>query len=253
MTAPASLHASSSTRRLLVRMNSTLFHCLGAAVLLEQAACARAGGDAPMRACDERHERARRLRGYVAGMWPEFEWDAACRAVSTGFGAYSIGMDGDGSGQAAVFYAALSRIAEEPALRDLLTAMASAATPRRECRAAGRVLHALRRVEAICSAVRHMREGCLRRAFDVLQQHWVDAPPFPAQDYADFLSRAYALLAPHADLDWGRRMIYRSAMNRGLARSTTTRSRAPRSVIGTGRASPAAGPAHALPRACVVR
>jgi hypothetical protein len=104
--------------------------------------------------------------------------------------------------------------------------------------------------------VEHARNRVVRRAFDLLQQHWTDAPPFPALDYDAFLLRAYALLAPHLQLDWTRRLLYR-----GWLRSRASYAMKPTSGALPARSADidarmhdiAARPACALPRTSVMR
>lgn len=246
--------AQSHTRRLLVRMNSTLFHCLGAAVLLERAA---ADGGKPKR------ERARWLQAYAATVWPEYGWEAAAAAVAAILPAHAVSA-GRGSvaaiaasEQVAMFYDALSCIAEDPALSSVLADMAAMEHEQRamaDSAAAGGAMGALRGAHAVHAYVREARNRVLRCAFHVLQQHWTDTPPFAAVDYDTFLSRAYVLLAPHLKLDWTRRLLYRGwlpAVGGRLLRASRAALAASNSSTTT--VARASAPACGLPRATVVR
>ncbi|MGE5524444.1 MAG: hypothetical protein ACM3SS_12075 [Rhodospirillaceae bacterium] len=246
--------AQSHTRRLLVRMNSTLFHCLGAAVLLEHAA-----GDHS----EPRRERARWLQAYAATVWPEYRWEAASAAVAAILPAHAVSA-GRGSvaaiaarDQVAMFYDALSRIAEDPALSSALADMAAMEHEKHmmvDHAATGGAMGALRGAHAVHAYIREARNRVLRCAFHVLQQHWGDTPPFAAVDYDTFLSRAYVLLAPHLKLDWTRRLLYRgwlpSAAGRLLRASCAALATSGAATMAVARTS---APACGLPRATVVR
>lgn len=221
--------AESRVRRLLVRMNTTLFYCLGAAVLLESAAAAQAArapaGDVDTTWLGEKEERARWLRNYVASVWPEFSWAGACAAIGAGQGMQDAQMQDavaravTGSHHMALFYRALSRIAEDPTLRSVLENIATVEQTRRDgmTSAAGRgPLTTLRRARFVRRYVEHTRNRVVYRAFDVLQQHWLDTPPFPAIGYDLFLARARVLLTPHLGLGWTQRLLYSGWLKSGV-------------------------------------
>jgi hypothetical protein len=228
--------AESRTRRLLVRMNMTLFYCVGAAVLLESGAARQAARPAAGRVDTprprEEREHAQWLLEYAASVWPEFAWEPACAAIVGQLEHNVVYLAGDAAARAtvssrhmAMFYRALSRIAEDVTLRRVLEEIASA----KERRCAGMAgagartpFGAWRTARLTRACVRDARNRVVRRAFDVLQHHWVDAPPFPALDYDCFLSRAHALLAPHMPLTWTERVLCRGWLSSASRRSSGT-------------------------------
>jgi hypothetical protein len=260
--------AHKPARRLLVRMNATLFHCLGAAVLLEHAAAAGAARMPGVQSNgihgQERQDRAQWLRDYAASIWPEFAWDAACASIgavpaSHGTQPFAHANAVVESDHMALFYRALSAIAEDAELCRVLRQIASIEENRRDgmtTNARPGVVGAFRSAQSTRAYVEHARNRVVRRAFGLLQQHWIDTPPFPASDYDVFLVRSYALLAPHLRLDWTRRLLYRGWL-------TSRASRAPRSTAVTCHAQNAdtgmrmheftVRPACALPHASLVR
>lgn len=257
----------SHTRRLLVRMNSTLFHCLGAAVLLEYAAAAQAARMPVVQSngiqVPQQQGRAQWLRDYAASIWPEFGWEAACAEMRAGHaphcaeGRNAHATAAAASDHTAKFYRALGSIAEDPELCRVLKDIASV---EESCRAGmdnsarPGALAALRNMQSTRAYVEHTRNRVVRRAFDLLQQHWTDTPPFPAMEYDAFLSRAYALLAPHLRLDWTRRVLYRGWLTPHAPRAARqTAGAAQVRSTGIGMHGLARGPACALPRASVVR
>ena len=256
--------ARKPARRLLVRMNSTLFHCIGAAVLLEQtgAVCAGRipGGQSNDMWTAERQKLSQWLRAYAGSVWPEFGWDAACAAMAAvSRQPAASANDVVASDHRALFYRALGAIAEDGELCRVLRQIASIEESRRD--ALGTDVRpgsvgALRGFHSTRGYVEHARNRVVRAAFDLLQQHWSDAAPFPASDYDAFLLRAYAVLASHMQLDWTRRLLYRGWLTL-RAPSSTRRAPAPLHVrtrdIGGRMQELAARPACALPSASVVR
>jgi hypothetical protein len=127
--------------RAIIRFNGLLFHSLAAASFLESAVpldTTRLGQVFAARPDAgrwleqvwwlRRAARGRRLRDYLEATWPEFEWSAAyeeyCesrrprleRIVGAALGALGQCVT---AAQAAVFYRALARSADDPALRVL--------------------------------------------------------------------------------------------------------------------------------------
>jgi hypothetical protein len=256
--------AQKPARRLLVRMNVTLFHCLGAAVLLEHAAAVASahtpGGQSDRIHSEERQNLAQWLRAYTASIWPEFGWDAACASMCAVPPQPTAGSNAAvASDHRVVFYRAVSAIAEDAQLCRVLKQVASI----EESRLGGVATFArpgsagaLCNFQSTRAYVAHARNRVVRRAFDLLQQHWTDAPPFPVLDYDAFLLRAYALLAPHLQLDWTRRLLYR-----GWLTSRASYAKRPTSGVlpvrgadlGARMHENTTRPACALPRASVVR
>lgn len=249
-------------RRLLVRLNMTMFYCLGAAVLLESAAAARAarnGTKVDLAWLQDKQERARLLREHAASVWPEFGWETACAAMMTMPGmlhaqAGDLVATSVASHELAMFYRALAHIAEDAALRRDLESFAAA----EDSRCAGMAdaatrgaLAAVRRARFIRGHVDHARNR-VRCAFDVLQQQWSDALPFPAIDYECFLARARALLVPHLQLDWSRRVLYRGWLTQGrpLAKAAPE---AAGQTLGARTTNAARSAGYGLPRAAVLR
>ena len=130
--------------RAIVRFNGLLFYGLAAASFLETAAplqAARLGRVFAMRPevalwldqswCPRSTELGRRLRDFIAATWPEFDWGAAYEEFheryrrgpalasrEPGAALEALGLC-VASTQAAVFYRALARGADEPAVREL--------------------------------------------------------------------------------------------------------------------------------------
>lgn len=256
--------AQKPARRLLVRMNATLFHCLGAAVLLEHAAAVAFAHMPDDQSTgihsEERQNLAQWLRTYTASIWPEFGWDAACESMcAVPQQPIASSNAAVASDHRAVFYRAVSAIAEDAQLCRVLRQVASIEESRLDgvaMSARPGSAGALRNFQSTRAYVERARNRVVRRAFDLLQQHWTDAPPFPALDYDAFLLRAYALLAPHLQLDWTRRLLYR-----GWLTSRASYAKKPTSGVLPARSADidarmhdvAARPACALPRTSVVR
>lgn len=225
MDANAAISGRSSKQRLrlLVRMNATLFHCIGAAVLLESARVAAVQRDAVASGArsgvEEARERALWLREYARSVWPEYAWDAACAAMRLHVtpripGQYVPGLPLLGR-EAAGFYRAMARVVEDGELRSQLAALAATAmngsatrdgdgrddrgTPIR------RMLTARMRLASL--------PGLLHCFFERLRQHWCETPPFPISGYADTVARARAVLVPHLGLGWHERVIVAACLH----------------------------------------
>lgn len=255
--------AENRTRRLLIRMNTTLFHCIGAVVLLESAAAATraAEGDEPVQIRGD-VARIDALRDYVKGLWPEFDWDAACGSALARCASVRCGWAGSAAtcmveAYVPALYAALLHVVEDPALRRV---MAPVAAMRTRCNQA-MARPASPAAAAWCtitSAAPHAQSAsarALRGIFDMLQHHWLDTPPFPVLGYGTALARAWTLLAGRLELTWSDslllRMWLRSAMQEG---ATPARAGAPvgsTDVHATGNVARRA--AYALPPVVVLR
>lgn len=272
--------AAGGTKRLMVRMNGTLFHCLGAALLLEAAVVARHEGTNAGRSVrekgmhedgrlSERRTRVQWLRDYVSGVWPEFDWDAACKAMETAPSAHvqvatalhpaAAVARALNTEHAAMFYGALGRWADDSSLRAQLEAMSAAESSYARASKAGapgrlaRPLQGLRRLQAARAHLQILRDCVVRRAYEVLQQHWTGAPVFPTLSYDEFLARAYALTAPHLRLDWAQRMLLRAWT--GRARSGELAGNADSGMALRTSPAPQHGsvPTYALPQAVALR
>lgn len=227
--------------RAIVRFNGLLFYGLAAASFLETAAPLHAARLARVFAtrpevglwleqswCPRGTELGRRLRDFIAATWPEFDWNAAyeefheryrrgpvlaSREAGAALEALALCV---ASTQAAVFYRALARGADEPALRELARQAAqvhassfdySSALFER-CARYERVglLTAWRALHASCRAA---RDFDVRTAFDPLARHWRGAPTVPELAYGDFRLRMAALIERHAALGRTERLLFR--------------------------------------------
>lgn len=218
--------AESRTRRLLIRMNTTLFHCIGAVVLLESAAAATRASEGAEPA-ELRGDAAviDDLRDYARSVWPEFDWDAACGSAIAG-GSVRSGWVGS-AGRCAVdayvpvLYAALLRVVEDPALRRVVAPVAAMRTRCHEAmaRPVSRAAAAWCAMTTVGPRAQAARVRALRSVFDMLQHHWLDTPPFPVLDYGTAIDRAWSLLASRLELAWSDRLLLRmwlrSAMHEG--------------------------------------
>ncbi len=265
-TTSAARPADMQTRRLLVRMNATLFHCLGAAVLLESARVAAAerdtAGDPKADLLNEKRERAMWLREYAASIWPEFAWGAACADMRQPVPVRDSMASPSASSAlcaepVAVFYRAMSSIADDPALRSRLGAIAAIEECRRGCVESQPLCGAavsLRGLRAAWAYATHRHAPVLRRAFGLLQQHWADVPPFSPTTYEEFLARAYVLFAPHLGLRWEQRLMVNLWLRPARRTRRTTGPTGRRVTDGALRVPPAVlSPACALPPVTMLR
>ncbi|HEY7657652.1 MAG TPA: hypothetical protein VH881_12350 [Burkholderiales bacterium] len=223
--------------RAIIRFNGLLFHSLAAASFLESAVpldTTRLGQVFAARPDAgrwleqvwwlRRAARGRRLRDYLEATWPEFEWSAAyeeyCesrrprleRIVGAALGALGQCVT---AAQAAVFYRALARSADDPALRVLAH---EAARDHGECFDYFRALFERGEGEervglvagwrAVRAACRAARDTGVRAAFEPLARHWKGAPTVPALDYGEFRTRMAALIQRHAGLGRIERLLF---------------------------------------------
>lgn len=231
--------------RAIVRFNGLLFYGLGAASFLETAVPLHANrlGQAFAARPDvgvwleqgwwpRRAELGRRLRGFVEATWPEFDWNAAYEEfheryrlgpalVAPGATLAALGLCVT-STQAAVFYRALARSADEPVLRTLARQAADlhgvsffdyARALFERCERYERVgmVTAWRTVHAIC---RSARDFDARMAFEPLGRHWSGAPTIPELDYGAFRARMASLIERHATLGRAERLLFRPWLER---------------------------------------
>lgn len=213
--------------RLMVRMNPTLFYCLGAACLLE---AVRSAGETPSRAAEPdgpaaaQAQWAHWLRHYVEATWPEFDWIAASAEAVTAVEAPPAGSPHGAAGaalrqavtalQTSCFYRGLSRWADDPALRARLACIGDAED--RRARACASEVLARRRMDRLdilrggrCAFVhvRQSRDVTVRVAFELLARHWVGAAPFSPMSYSAFVVRVRRLMAGHVHLTWAQRLV----------------------------------------------
>jgi len=226
--------------RAIVRFNGPLFYSLGAAYLLEMAAPLHVSRLAQVFAArshvalwlerswqTRRTETGLRLRGFLEATWPEFDWGAAGQEFHE---SYRPAPAGQGAGaalealgqcvaavQAAVFYRALARGADEPALRALAREAAQvhgesfdyfrdlfegcARYERVGLLASWRALHA---------ACRSARDCDVRAAFAPLGRHWKGAPTVPELGYGEFRTRMAQMIERHAGLGRAERLLFRT-------------------------------------------
>ena len=223
--------------RAIIRFNGLLFHSLAAASFLEAAVPADATrlGDVVAARPEVEHwleqvwwprraMRGRRLRDYLEATWPEFDWSAAyqeylecCRPRKERGMGVALGALGQcvAAAQAAVFYRALARSADDPALRVLAR---EATHDHSECFDYFRAVFERRVKEermglitgwrAVHAACRAARDSSVRAAFEPLGRHWRGAPTVPALDYGEFRARMAALIRRHAGLGRIERLLF---------------------------------------------
>jgi hypothetical protein len=232
--------------RAIVRFNGLLFYSLAAASFLETAVPPHANRLGQVFAArpevglwleqawwPRRAELGRRLREFIEATWPEFGWSAAyqefyeCyrrgpapanRGASAALEAMDLCVT---STQAAVFYRALARGAEEPVLRALARQAAqvhaggfdytSALFERCERYERVGLVTAWRAVHAVCRAA---RDFDVRTAFEPLGRHWRGAPTVPELSYGEFRARMAALIERHAALGRTERLLVRPGLER---------------------------------------
>jgi len=232
--------------RAIVRFNGLLFYSLAASSFLETAVPLHANRLGQVFAArpdvglwlerawwPRRAELGRRLRDFVEATWPEFGWSAAYQEF---YERYRSGPApaGPGAGpvlealglcvtstQAAVFYRALARSADEPALRALARQAADvhgagfdyARALFERCERYERMglITAWRTVHAFCRSARDLD---VRMAFEPLGRHWSGAPTVPELDYGAFRARMASLIERHAALGRTERLLFRPWLER---------------------------------------
>lgn len=236
--------------RALVRFNGTMFHALAAASFLETAVPLHVGRFAHAFGADpdlrlwleqiwwpRRAELGRQLRVYVEATWPEFDWSAAYREFQNGYRPCT-GLEGSRArvareilglcameAQAAMFYRALARSADEPQLRALAAQAAcehaefferfrSCFERRKRTERIG-FMAAVRAVNAVC---RSARDHDVAAAFRALGQHWSEDMIVPVMPYPEFRQRMLQLLLRHAALGQLERFLFRAWLERARAR-----------------------------------
>lgn len=239
--APQRGQSEQARARAIIRFNGLMFHCLSAASFLESAAPLHVESLSSALAAQtearlwleqiwlpNRLDLGRRLREYVEATWPEFDWSAGyaefhrpcevrARVVSGRAGAaLEVLACCVAETQAAVFYRALARAADEPTLRGLMREAASAHAgffdyfrelferrKRRErvgCAATWRMLR---------GACRAAREFHVRAAFDALAHNWSGQRTVPDLAYGEFVQRLAYLVGRHAALGRVERFLFR--------------------------------------------
>jgi hypothetical protein len=230
------------TELLLVRANAPLFFSVAAASLLEASASLQAerlarlfGGNPAFCGWLERVwipsrlERAGRLRAWLEGTWPEFDWTAAFEQYRS-----AIEMSGPpvpyspdathaalagciASAQAALYYRTLARWGDDRRLRELAGEMAQ-----EEARLCGRFraeFERARRTKAIgfadvwrtaTACVRTGRDMDVRLAFETLLAQWPGHAPFPRLDYSEFVERMRAVILRAARPNLVERLMFRA-------------------------------------------
>jgi hypothetical protein len=229
-------------QRALVRFNGVAFYGLAAASLIEAAAplhaerlaLALGGRDELVRWAHEvwgvrRGEIARSLRDYVVALWPEFDWEEAwrefepayrlrygCQRAARGPAAELLGRCA-GEAQAAVFYRAFSRAADDAELRGL-----AAEAAREHAAYFGEFRRAFERcsrrerpgpagtVGILLEAARIARDREVALAFESLERCWNGPKSFVALEYREFLRRAGTLVRHHAALGPIERFLFRA-------------------------------------------
>ena len=232
---PNTTHAREATEsnraRTLVRFNALLFHALAVASFIETSprgsdsghGVAVAGADTTGWLSGvwqpRREARARELRGYIEAVWPEFDWINAYEEFSRTREERPVWPDARTNptcsalqrcvlaSQAAAFYRAIAKCADDPALRELLRAAATDHARGFEFFRSCYALSASRRRVGLVAACRTVLEASrLARDFDVadaflpLSAHWYGMPTILPLGYQEFLRRMAPLVARHAGL-----------------------------------------------------
>lgn len=232
--------------RAIVRFNGLLFYSLAAASFLETAVPLHVNRLGQVFAArpdvglwleqiwrPRRAELGCRLRAFIEATWPEFDWSAAyqefceCyrpgpaladRNASAALAALGLCVT---AAQAAVFYRALARSADEAALRALARQAAQvhggcfdySSDLFERCERYERVglVTAWRTVQAICSSA---RDFDARMAFEPLARNWRGAPTVPELGYGEFRARMASLIQRHAALGRAERLLFRPWLER---------------------------------------
>jgi len=230
--------------RAIVRFNGLLFHSLAAASFLETAVPLHVNRLKQVYAArpdvqlwleqvwgPRRAELGRRLRDFLEATWPEFDWSAAYEEFYESYRRHS-GPGGRGaalqvlglcaaSAQAAVFYRALGRGADDPALRALAQQAAHGHGSDFDYFRA--LFERCKRDErvglvpswlALRAACRSARDSDARAAFEPLGRHWSGAPTVPALDYGEFRERMVAFIQRHAAPGCIERLLFRPWLER---------------------------------------
>ena len=235
--------------RALVRFNGLTFHSVAAASFLETVVPLHVKRLAlAFATCPDvqlwleqvwwtrRANLGRQLREYVETTWPEFDWNSAYHEF---YEAYrpDAGISGRRGGlahealglsvtaaQAAVFYRALARSADEPALRVLAQEAAREHAGFfdyfralfERCTHSERVgLAATWRTATAVSCA--ARDGDVAAAFEPLARNWNGASVVPACGYDEFRDRMAQFVQRHAALGRIERLLFRPWFERGHA------------------------------------
>ena len=227
--------------RALVRFNSVMFHGLAAASFLETAVPQHVGRlgyalgtDADLRMWLEqvwwprRAELGRQLRAYIDVTWPEFDWSSGYREFQDNYQPLS-GLEGSRArgarevlglcvmeAQAALFYRALAKSADEPQLRLIAGEAASehaeffeyfqARFDQYRRRERIGFIATLRTVNAVC---RSARDHDVAIAFDSLARSWTGDTIVPGLAYPEFRRRTTQFLLRHVALGPVDRLLFR--------------------------------------------
>jgi hypothetical protein len=227
-----------SMKLVLIRANGALFYSVAAAAVLEADAARTAGRvlslfGSDARLCEWlksewlpcRRARARLLREYVEQTWPEFDFAAALHE----YAAASDDERGCGpqrtpahealarcvsASQAALFYGALGRWAEDGRLRE-----AASACSREESDALARFraiyeqsARAGMRWPAAWFAARRMMRRCrdvqLPFLYTCLAAHWRPHAPIAEMSYRDFVRRMRGVVRSRGKPGWAERAVF---------------------------------------------
>lgn len=237
---PQAHPVSKSMKLVLIRANGALFYSVAAAAVLESCAARSIqrmlhlfAGDRDL--CEwlkaewlpGKDARARLLRGYVEQTWPEFDFAAAMHEYeAAGDAERGLGTQRPSAAhealarclsaaQAALFYGALSRWAEDIRLRELaascaqeegLTLARFRAVHERSARAAG--MHCLAAWVETRRLVRISRDVQLPFAFACLASHWRPHAPIAEMTYRDFARRMRHVLRQRGNVGLAERVLF---------------------------------------------
>jgi hypothetical protein len=229
-----------SRARAIVRFNALIFHGLAVASFLETAAPLHASRLAHVFAGHpdlrpwldqvwgaQRTTHGRLLRDYIEATWPEFDWDAAYDEFHESYRRRAragrreiVALEALGccarEAQAAVFYRALARCADEPVLRALVH---QAGRDHEEYFDRFRSIYERHeRIEragltATCRTVlessRAARDVDVALAFQPLARHWRGSRLIADLEYVEFLPRMVQVVDRHAALGRVERLLFR--------------------------------------------
>lgn len=216
---------SDDTRRLLARMNPSLFHGLGIALVLDAAAVARAqhaATPASSLVLKQRQDRLRELRVHAAALWPELAWERVCADAATVLPFHLTSKRGWNTGRArAAYYRGLAGMCEESGLRARLSLYAAQEENAAALHGAHLKLGVAARIGRFVSSLRALRhcDDVLRSAYRVLHQHWAETPPLAAMTFEQARSRTLKAWLGHVMLDPELHLLCR-LWTRGLATSS---------------------------------
>jgi hypothetical protein len=181
------------TRRLLMRLNPSLFHGIACALMVEAAAAADPAG-MPSLVRRQRELRVQELADYGAALWPELDWTGVGRAVAER-GLLAPALQDDAvraaAGWGSLLYLALARLADDPRLARCLRELAGRPAS---------ALHAspFAALRGLITGWRGLRRLArpLRLVHAAVENGWCESRPLPALAWEAAVQRFVAACAP---------------------------------------------------------